>query len=130
MSPVGFKSLRVPRAVSVLFPAILFAAAHVDASRVSAVTIAHHFAFACCVGARACAADSVLHAVVIHCVNNAVVACASSPTAAAAACGGGSLAPATAAYAACALLDVLLMLMLMPMLTSNRCRHSRKQGVE
>jgi len=101
---------RVPspsRAVSILFPALLFAAAHVGDSPVDLPAAVHHLAFGCCVGARACAADSTWHAVLIHAANNAVVACASG--APAASDGGGSLAAATAAYAACACADLLHM---------------------
>jgi membrane protease YdiL (CAAX protease family) len=91
---------------SVLVPAFFFAAMHTESSRFEALALLHHFAFGCCAGARALAADSTWHAVGLHVANNAAVLCAL--TARAESSGGTSIVPATAAYAASACLDMLL----------------------
>ena len=99
---------RVPpslRVFTVFLPALLFAAAHMSASSTPSALL-HHFAFGCCAAARALAADSTWHAVFMHAANNFAVACVPG-AAAAASLRTASLAPATAAYAACASADLL-----------------------
>jgi membrane protease YdiL (CAAX protease family) len=94
-------------AVIVIVPAFFFAAMHTESSRFEALALLHHFAFGCCAGARALAADSTWHAVGLHVANNAAVLCAQ--TARVESSGGTSIMPATAAYAASACIDMLLM---------------------
>ena len=71
-------------------PALFFAAMH-NSSNLNATELLHHYAFGCCVGARALVAGSTWHAACIHVVHNAVVVCAQT----AATHGAASLAPAT-----------------------------------
>lgn len=99
-----------PRAC-VALPALFFAAMHVNSSHFEASKFIHHFAFGCCVGARALVSGSALHAALIHVANNALVLCAHAE----ATYGGISLAPATAAYFVCACVDLLLL---------SKCQHA------
>jgi membrane protease YdiL (CAAX protease family) len=94
-------------AFSVLVPAFFFAAMHMETSRFEALALLHHFAFGCCAGARALAADSTWHAVGLHVANNAAVLCALSARAESS--GGMSIVPATAAYLASACLPPSLL---------------------
>jgi membrane protease YdiL (CAAX protease family) len=89
----------------VALPALFFAAMHINSSHFEASKVIHHFAFGCCVGARALVSGSALHAAFIHVANNALVLCAHAE----ATSGGVSLAPATAAYSVCACVDLLLL---------------------